>query len=341
MAIKPKEMRKIRKALQGCKRPLVFFDDDCDGLTSFLQIFQFVGDGKGVCVKNSPELGEQYVRRVEEYQPDLIVVVDKPMISQDFLDNVKQRVIWIDHHGPQDRKGVEYYNPRLNDDSDNRPTSYWVYKILKKSLWLAMVGTIADWHYPEDIVKKFKRKYPGYLPKEITTAPAAIHESKLGDLIRVISFNLKGNITDTMTSVRTLSRIKEPSEIMEQTTPKGKFIYKKYSKMIEQYQGLLDAVKVTDEKVVVFTYSNNSYSFTSDLSNEILYRHPDKVGIICREDQSEMKCSIRSTKTDISKILKDSLENLNGSGGGHTNACGCRIVVEDFDKLVQSFKDKL
>lgn len=341
MGLKLTEMWGFRKAIKNSHRPLIFFDDDCDGLSSFLQVYKVVGDGRGIPVKDSPVVGTRYNRKVDDYSPDLVVILDKPGAEQDFLDKISQKVYWLDHHEPQNPKGVKYLNPRVHKDSDNAPTSYWMYKILKQNLWIAMVGVVADWHLPDDMAKKFRKEYPDLLPEDITTPEAAIHDSLVGKLTRIWSFNLKGTVADTMESVKVLTRIKDPYEILNQTSTKGKFIYKKYDKLNKMYEKLLKSVEVTDDNLLVFTYNDIGTSFTSDLSNELLYRYPDKVGIIGRIDNSRVKCSIRSKGVDVASILKEALKEVDGSGGGHTNACGANVKLSDFEKFTEIFRKSL
>ena len=83
--ITTEEIDKIRNYLEKSENPLFFFDDDQDGLASFLLLWKHIGRGHGVVVKGSPELTEEYVRKVEEYRPDKVFILDKPMLSQDFV----------------------------------------------------------------------------------------------------------------------------------------------------------------------------------------------------------------------------------------------------------------
>ena len=107
------QIDELRKELEDCHRPLIFFHDDADGLSSFLLFYRFIKDGKGIVLKAPPELGEEFAKKVEEYQPDKVFILDKPKVSQEFLDNVKCKVIWIDHHMPVSRYKVKYYNIRI------------------------------------------------------------------------------------------------------------------------------------------------------------------------------------------------------------------------------------
>ncbi len=349
MAITDDEIAVIRAALDQSARPLLFFDDDCDGTTSFVQLYRYKKEGKGVPVKASPVLDKKYARKVEEYQPDLIFVLDKPMVDEAFFDAVKTPIIWIDHHKPQDVskwKNVRYFNPRIHDDKDNRPTTYWANKVAGGPLWVATVGAVADWHVP-DYLDAFAEKYPDLLPPKRDRAEDLLfhEESKVGRLARIISFNLKGTVQETMKSVLVLTRIETPYEILNQTTPRGKYLYKKYAHLAAKYEALLHRAKAAakkDDPVLLFTYSDDSMSLTSDLSNELLYLFPEKLIMIARKHGGEYKYSLRSAgKYEIPPMLDRALHGVEGYGGGHTYACGACVKENDDDKFVAAIRTQL
>lgn len=334
------EISYIRKRIKESSRPLFFFDDDADGVTSFIQLYKLAGDGKGVCVKGKPILEETYVRKVDEYSPDLIIILDKPMVSQDFLDNVTQEVLWIDHHPLQDNKKVKYFNPRKLNPEDNRPTSYWAYQIAKENvqniLWIAMIGIVGDWNLL--LADEFRKEYPKLLPNDLKTPPDALFNSKVGDLVKVITWNLMGTTSDVNKSIKILTRINSPEEILEQTSSQGKFIFRKYLKMNTLYEELMSRLKVPKGKFLVFKYQDNKFAFSSSLSNELLYRYPEKIIMVVREKPEEVSISLRSSKEVIVDKLKEALKVTTGYGGGHDHACGASMKRDEFDRFMVEFK---
>src|SRR3989344_480002 len=136
-------LKEIKDYIEKSENPLIFFDDDSDGLCSFLLIYKYFNKGKGILVTHGT-LDDSYVKKVHEYNPDLILVLDKHKIEQDFIDKVSVPVIWIDHHPITEVKGIKYFNPKLYN-MKSQPTSYWCYEITKENLWLSMIGIMADW----------------------------------------------------------------------------------------------------------------------------------------------------------------------------------------------------
>jgi single-stranded DNA-specific DHH superfamily exonuclease len=337
-----KDYKEIKKELDECQKPLFFFDDDPDGLSSFLLLYRYKNEGKGIIVKTHPKLDTTLLPKVEEYNPDKIFIVDVPLVEQEFVDGCKRPVIHVDHHTPLDLHGVKYFNPRVKGGDKHQPASYLCYKTVKQDLWLAAVGTVGDWFFMP-LLKEFKKEYPKLLPDEIKTAPDALYTTPLGKLIRIFSFILKGNTHDAMKYIKVLTRIQDPREVLEQTTAQGKFLYKRYEKINKKYESLLnDAVeKASKEAVLVYTYDTDKMSFSSDLSNELIYRYPDKIIVVGRSKSGYMKGSIRSSKRIISGILEKALVGVDGYGGGHELACGYCVHEDDFDRFIENLKREL
>ncbi len=338
MALTQKQYQQIKDELDNCKNPLFFFDDDPDGLCSFLLMYRYKREGYGVVVKTHPKLDSRSLPKVEEYKPDRVFVLDVANLEQDFIDNCKVPIIWIDHHGPCERQKVKYFNPRIAKKEDNVPATCMSYNVVKQDLWIAVLGCVADYYMP-DFFDEFKKKYNDLIEdkKKVTDI---YFDTKFGELIKVFSFILKGKTSEVMKHVKTLTRIETPYEILNQDTARGKFVFKRYEKLNKLYQELLnDAVKnVGKGKFLVFTYQDDKMSFTGDLANELLYRYPDRIIIVGRNKGGDVRMSIRSSKTLIPKALERSLIGLDGYGGGHENACGASLKEENFKEFVDRMK---
>lgn len=343
MALTKKQFENIREELQTSKRPLIFFHDDADGLCSFLLFYKFARDYfedcKGVIIKTTPKIDKAFIRRAKEFNADKIFIVDIAIVEQEFLDEMNVPVYWIDHHNPLKRDKVKYFNPRVAKPEDNHPASYLCYKVTGDNLWIATIGAVGDWFWP-DYIEEFREKYPDLLPKEINDPETALFESDLGKLVDIISFCLKGTTSDAMKYVKIFTRIKSPYEILKQETPAGKYIYKRYEVLKKQYEQLKKkAMKMkADGKLLIFEYKDDSTSFTKDIANEFLHKFPDKVIIIAREKDGEMKMSIRSKDAVLPPILEKALEDVDGFGGGHEHACGASMKKEDFSRFIENFK---
>ena len=342
MALTKKQILTIRQELETAKNPIYFFHDDADGLASFLLFYRFLREGKGIIVKTTPRIDSKFIRKIEEYDPDKIFVLDIAMVEQEFIDAVKRPIIWIDHHDPIERHKVKYFNPRKENKKDNIPVAALCYDVTQEDIWIGAIGAIGDWHWPK-FIEKFKKQYPDLLPEKVKDPETALFETKLGKLIQILSFNLKESTSAAMRSAKILTRIKTPYEILNQETPAGRFIYKRYEKLNKEYEKELNkALKANKSgKILEYNYTHKKISFTKDIANELLHRFPKKIILIAREKSGEMKISLRSKYLNIKPILEKALQGVEGYGGGHENACGANISANDYKQFIENLKSQL
>jgi hypothetical protein len=345
MSIPDEKIQEFRAALQASARPLFFFDGDADGLTSYVQLYRFKGEGKGIMVSGRPQLTAEFARKYEEYQPDAIFILDLAQLSQEFIDHIQAPMYWLDHHDPAHPelhlpKRMHYYNPRLWDDSDGRPTSFWAYRIAQKDIWIALAGVVSDYHFDAEMAATFRQTYPHLLPAHIKDQGQALFDSPLGTLVRVLNFNLKGPVSTAMTSVKILTRIEHPDEILQEESPRGRYLFRRYQRVLGAYEKLYKAAEsaVAADEFLVFLYNHDLYSLSGELANELKYRHQDKIVIIGRKHDGKVMMSLRSEREEIVGALKEALEGLDGYGGGHPKACGAVVSQAHFDEFLAKFK---
>jgi len=336
-------LKEIKNYMEKCENPLIFFDDDSDGLSSFLLIHKYLDKGKGIIVTHST-VDESYLRKVEEYNSDLIIVLDKHKIEQDFVDKVNVPIVWIDHHPIVDIKGVKYFNPKLYGKKDY-PTSYWAYEITNENLWIAMIGIMSDWNLAH--LDEFSKKYPDLINKEVNEPEELYFETKFGIFAKLFTFILKGKSDDVKKSINILTRINDPYEILDQTTPRGKFIYKRFEKINKEYELILkDALKggIITKNILLYTYTVKNTSFTTILANELMYKFKDKVIIVARYKDDMVKISLRTyhkSKIILPPLINKAIKGLRGASGGHDHACGGEINKDDFKEFVDRLEHLL
>lgn len=331
-------LEKLRKELEDTSNPFVFYDDDPDGLTSYLLLKKRFDQVSGTIIKGAPSLEEKYAQTVQDQNPDKVIILDKPMVHPDFFKGVKRPVVWVDHHDPQSPpSNVKYFNPRIKKKSDRSPTSYIMYKSLGGPLWLAMIGVVGDWFVAPEM-KKLQQEKPNLL-STIESPPKILFETEFGKLIKVIAFLLKQRTSDVNRSVKDLLKISEPEEILDQKTPEGERIYSHFKEVNKEYEPLLKKALSRDEDhLLAFSYEGKKRSFTGELSNELLHKAKAEIIIIARKKDGVYKMSIRSRKTKVPPILKKALVGIDGHGGGHENACGAVVPISDFDTFIQRMR---
>jgi len=337
-----KDINEIREFLENSNNPVFLFDDDPDGVCAYLLLKKHYGKGIGIATKGPPNIEEKYLSVVKKHNPDLIVVLDKPILDQEFIDNSPCQIIWLDHHPLIKRNNVKYYNPRTNDLDDNRPTTYLAYSVVKTNLWIAMLGCVFDYYIP-DFTKEFINEYPDLMAKTPKDPGEAKYATEFGKIINIFSFNLKGESKDINKSMKSFEEIKTPYEIFNKESEAGIYLYKRFEKLDKEYKKLLEKAEksLNEDKILLFTYLSNETSFTGDLANEMSYKYSDKIIIIGRRKDDRVIMSIRSKKIKILYSIEKSLVGINGYGGGHDYACGASVDADDFERFIENFRKEI
>lgn len=336
-----KEKIEIRDVLDVCKRPLFFFHDDPDGLASFCLFYRYKREGKGHVVKAVPHITTAFLRYVNEYVPDALFILDIAMVDQDFLDGLSIPVVWIDHHEVLVRDRVNYYNPRKSINK-NVPTPYMCYEVVGDDLWLATLGCIGDWYLP-DFSVEFSKLYPAFLPVSIVRVEDALFSSPVSEVIKLFSFILKGKTAEVIKCINVLTRLDSFDELVKKESSRSRFLWKKFESVNVVYGSLLARAKKSVGKglIAVFTYAEDQLSLTKDLANELLYLFPEKVIILGREREGELRMSLRAAKYLLPDALKKVLAEVGGYGGGHEHACGAAVKKEGFERFVKLLESEL
>lgn len=338
---------KARALLEQSRFPLIFYDDDADGLCSAILLYRHYKKGHCIALRNTAEqIRITLPRKLEEYNADLVVFVDKASLPEDIFASIPQ-TIWIDHHEPQKVPNtVVYINPQTIDPTDNRPTTHWVYELINRpasELWLAECGVVSDWQIT-DLHDDFRKQYP-QMVGNARTPPELLFTTPLGKLIAIIGFNLHGKSEDIKKSVSALLKIQSFEEILFQTSPPGKFLHKRYDKFKKEYDALYADVKANARQSansLVYTYTEMHTSFTSYLSNQLLFENPGKLIVIARIKNNSYKCSFRITPPhQLSKAMATVFTRFPGEGGGHAQACGAKIPEAVFFDVVAAIEQEL
>jgi len=333
----PKQIQEIKEHLEKAQNPLFFFDNDNDGLCSFLLLQRFLRRGKGVAIKSFPDLNESYYRKVNELKPDYIFILDKPLVSEEFFDKAEKDnipVVWIDHHKIDLVKNdwVSYYNPSMDGNGDE-PVSYLCYKIVNKveDIWIALIGCISDCFLP-DFYKEFEIKYPELGKKNSKSAFELLYGSEIGRIARILDFSLKDSITNVVNMMKFMMKVKGPMDVLEEN-PKTKQILRRYNQINEKYQELMEKARTDVRKKMIYFQYGGGLSLSSNLANQLSYEFPNKIIVVVYIKEDIANISIRGLG-DIRKLTLEAIENIEGAtGGGHEHATGAKMNVSDLPKF--------
>ncbi len=347
--LKQKELDQIKEEIDNCQNPIFLFGDDQDALCSFLMIYQYKKEGKGIVVKGNSSINKFFSNKVNEYGADKVFVLDMPKIQDDFIQSVNIPIIWIDHHGYEEilDSKIKYFNPKKYDKNCYIPTSQIIYDALKEKeleknnekikerMWLAVIGIIGDFAIPP-FLEEFCKEFPYLLEKPLKDPGKIKYETELGKLTLMFNFFLKGATTSVNQNIKILTRITEPKELIEANTPRAKFLNKHYVKHYKEYEEYLKkAMKQKPKKnLYVFLYDNPKTSVTKDLANYLSYVHQKKLVIIGRIKNENVILSLRWDKS-MEKIVEEASLNLNARIGGHPNAMGGTVLQTDWEEFIK------
>ncbi len=340
-----KQIEEIRTHLEISQNPLFLFDNDNDGLTSFLLLKRFIGRGKGVAIKSYPELNASYFKRVSELNPDIIFILDKPEVSSEFFDKVKQYnipIVWLDHHQIKKikvkefkKQNINYYNPFLNDKT-TEPVSYICYEITnkKEDVWLAVIGCVSDAFIPS-FYEEFQKQYPELGKKNPSSAFDILYNSEIGKIARILDFSLKDKTTNVVNMMKFVAKVKNPYDILEENH-NTEHILKRYNEINLKYQELIKKAKDNIiNKIIYFQYGGN-LSLSANISNQLMFEFPKKIIIVAYIKDDIANISLRGK--NVRKLTLEAIKDIpNATGGGHKNATGAKMP----SAFLPKFKEKV
>lgn len=343
-----KQILEIREHLERAQNPVFYFDNDADGLSSFLIMRRFVGRGKGVVVRSFPDLNASYARKVHEFNSDYVFVLDKPVISREFVEEIEKLnipIVWIDHHDvlPQGFsegfRNFYEYNSAKSGDLKAEPVTFICQKVCNKTedIWLGVVGSIAD-HYLPDFIDSFAKSYPEFWKEEVSDPFQAYFETEIGKIARGFNFGIKDSITNVVKFQNFLISVKGPADVFAEVSGNYSF-RKKYQEVKKKYDVLLrKAMQGVGEKLIFFGYGGE-LAISSDLANELSFRYPGKYVLVSYRNGSVVNISMRGK--GVRKILESVLKEVEGSGGGHEDAVGARVASKDLEKFKEVLEKNL
>jgi len=332
------QLKELRNLLEKSQNPLFLFDNDADGLCSFLLLRRFIDRGYGVAIKSFPELDVTYVGKVNELKPDYVFVLDKPVISQEFISEVQKLnipLVWLDHHDVNpNTEGIHYFNSMRSEKPSSEPTTYWAWQVTKRKedIWIAMAGCIADSFIP-DFAGEFEKQYPELWKTGIKNAFQGVYETEIGKITRVLGFALKDRTSNVVRMIKHLSKIKSPHEILQDA---GNIMLQRFEQVDKRYRKLVEKAKQFAKDKLLFFQYGGELSLSADISNELSYLYPEKTIVVAYIRGARANVSVRGKKAR--ELTLKAIEGLEGAtGGGHKEATGAKMTVEQ----LPVFKEKI
>jgi single-stranded DNA-specific DHH superfamily exonuclease len=339
------ENAEIREHLNNASAPLFYFDNDQDGLCSYLLLRRMIGKGAGVAVKTSP-LDMGYFRRIGEFDPDTVFILDQPTVAPEFFEALQAeglKVVWIDHHETDLASipdWVHYYNPIYSKAGTNEPVTALCYDVTprKEDLWIAVVGTIADRFIPE-YYPEFLEKYPDLAiasedPFEI------FYNSTIGRIARMLGVGLKDRTSLVVKMIKFLAAAKTPYDVLEETRDNHS-MHKRFSDVNTKFSKLIERAKseADDSNLLFFKYSGET-SMSADIANKLSYLFPEKYIVVAFIKGLRVNLSMRGPGIRSKAVpIIDKISHA--SCGGHEDAVGAQMDEGQLQTFVDSLRKAL
>ncbi len=350
-----KEIGEIKAHLEKAQNPIFFYDNDADGLCAFLLFRRYLGRGYGVAIRSYPEMNAEYLKKVEQLKADYIFVLDKPLVSREFIeeaDKMQIPIVWIDHHDMEIKelkkefsgfKSFYMYNSALGKkkkEEQNEPTSYLAYKTTgrKEDIWIALMGCVAD-HYLPDFASEFGERYPDFWTKEINGPFDIYYKTEIGRIAVGLNFGLKDSISHVVELQNFLISCKTPGDVFLELETNKSF-RAKYNEIRKKYDALLKDAKISESQKLVYLIYGGDMSMSSDLSNELSYLYPDKFVLVAYKKGTITNISMRGDR--INRKLETILKQIeHATGGGHKDAVGARIETKDLERFKEILEKEI
>lgn len=308
-------VKKARKLIEESKKPLMFFDTDTDGTTSYIQLKRTFPKITGYPLQKDPKKQQELFDKIEK-DFDLVIIFDIAFLEESFFEVFKgKKIIWADHHPSNDPKLIKRYkvhslNPLNHDTKDNRPSSYLAYLVSddERNLFYVSMGTVADFHLLDVITDLYERSPEEFnilfrlsekKREELFTFIGRYKfnskrkESERADWIRYLTYDCgliryklmfdflykideKDEITD---GIRRIARL-DPGDLRDELSAGKSFpfdeIEKIYSKYRRYYRRAKERLDENGEKGKVMVYDYvGERGFVKAIVEELTYRLDD------------------------------------------------------------------
>jgi oligoribonuclease NrnB/cAMP/cGMP phosphodiesterase (DHH superfamily) len=289
-------------------------------------------------------MDESYFRRVIELDADVIVILDKPLVSSEFLEEAKRRnlpVLWIDHHDSGNlelsSENLFYYNSYSEKEKYGEPVTAicWEISQKKEDIWLSIIGCVSDKYFPSfysDLSKEFPElSITSKEPFEI------FYKSEIGKIGRLLSAGLKDKTTNVVKMLKFMMGVKSPHEVLEESS-KNREMHSRFNLIDKKFKKFISKALFEGEassEVIYFEYGGDM-SISADLANYLSFLFPEKEVIVVYI--SGTKANISGRGKSIKNKILSAIEDLEGAtGGGHEDAVGAQVLIED----LKIFHDRL
>ncbi len=309
-----------RDLIANSKNPIMFFDTDTDGATSFIQLKRKYSQLKeGYPISKEEDQQKDAMTKIYD-EHDLIIFFDTPYVIEEFFQEINGRqVVWADHHIPINKHILENsdnkihsVNPMDYDENDERCSSFLAYQITQlpeNLVWVAM-GSVADF-YLLDVLIDFYNHDQSTFNTLIKITDQKREE--LFEFIKTYKFNDESQretrtywiqyltyecgLIQYKTFFDILFKFKKYEKCQKVLKDIAKMtlldfkvellngkigIYEKYQEIMSEYKSVKSKIEsAKDEELIFIDHEDKKISFNRQLSEEAAFRKKNYKAIVC------------------------------------------------------------
>ncbi|MCA9353850.1 DHH family phosphoesterase [Candidatus Nomurabacteria bacterium] len=364
-----KDIETIRKKFAKAKHPLLFFDADTDGTSSYLQLRRAFPNLKGFPLSKDYKHQQRLALQISS-EHDLIGFFDTPDICDELFEAARDKVVvWLDHHVGNSKDwikklGILHFNPLNYDLRDHRPTTYWSYLIadMKENLPLVTMGSIADFFLLSVIKELFEYdeksfrallRIPAKKRKELFTF-LDLHDfadehvkREREDWIRYLTydcglikykmfFDMIYKLGDDEAVLSFLESIKEPflPHFKKELEKNSSSLMVAYREMLGEFETIMKTTLSEEKDLIIAEQRGSNCSYARQVAEELGYRLKHwkvVVAVFQKKDAEWMNISFRGNHFNVLELAQGAASGLSrASGGGHPYACGYKIHQSEY-----------
>jgi len=353
------------KKVKNCDKVCVIHHDDADGCCSaaILSILLFKLTNQFPVlfpIRGPNNISKNLLSKLKIINPDHLFTLDvtidpkKLSIFNGFI---------LDHHMQNipSRENMLYINPRVFEEVDEMvpPTSYMVYKLLKRLFheervsWIAAIGITEDHRVDacKEVFFQVAEEYPEFFRAE-KIDQESVEKSVFGELWDMVrSGRMVKRVDGVKIAVQALIECKnDPMKFINGGSTNSYLLRKFYEVTKKEMDKVLQEVlikgKFYDEKKVLVYEAGFSKinSLTSFVSDKLRQMYPEWiVCVVGREFKGQnRKISIRLEQSrreanlvEIVNKIKEIMPEV--KGGGHKSAVGVTLPKDSVNRFFKVF----
>ncbi len=344
-------------SLKPKRRVVIIHDDDPDGICSAVLLskscLKVVSEDPEI---HSTEYGLSLTRKLlkelTKDAPQAIIFTDVPAIPHDLLAEAAgfAEILILDHHYPENYRGVAYANPRLLKPSAYLPSSYLAFQVatelgLGKDLaWIAGIGVLSD-HGVKDCRPLFtliKSEFPKLIGKAKVEDALLMDDSPLGLLTKAVtSATVASPRSGAQVAFKALNSAESYEDILEGSTPEAKRLLEWHRSVEAEFQRVIkDAcqnVSRLGRKTVLYRFKS-PLRIKSLVANYLPRLFKREIVLVIQQDGKYIHVSFRrgdQNQTDLRSLVQRAITDIPGaSGGGHPEASAARLPTGYLDQFM-------